>query len=220
AMHDPPLNLVEIIKVQRVEDVNQLILAIDNNNGDSLLIPPGAFPSNRNITIASFIYRNLSNILTNNGSSIITPVISTTTNCNDNCNISQPVMISFNTTNNNNNNKNINRSLFSCVYWEFILNEGSLPSGYWSTEGCTTAYNNNIMNCYCNHLTHFAILLSPGVTLPTDSVHVQILNILGINQTKYKLICTLISIGLQYMFLVTFMWMLMEGVVLYISLIK
>ncbi|XP_019854997.1 PREDICTED: adhesion G protein-coupled receptor L3-like [Amphimedon queenslandica] len=258
-----------IIKVQRVEDVNQLILAIDNNNGDSLLIPPGAFPSNRNITIASFIYRNLSNILTNNGSSIITPVISTTTNCNDNCNISQPVMISFNTTNNNNNNKNINRSLFSCVYWEFILNEGSLPSGYWSTEGCTTAYNNNIMNCYCNHLTHFAILLSPGVTLPTDSVHVQILNILGnilvpmslmcilivivtytctrslwnirsyihvmlcinlfvsqllfligINQTKYKLICTLISIGLQYMFLVTFMWMLMEGVVLYISLIK
>ena len=32
--------------------------------------------------------------------------------------------------------------------------------------------------------------------------------------------CSGIAVVLQYMFLVTFMWMLMEGVVLYVALVK
>ena len=39
----------------------------------------------------------------------------------------------------------------------------SLPTGDWSTEGCSSKVDNEIVTCSCNHLTHFAILLSPGV---------------------------------------------------------
>ena len=35
-----------------------------------------------------------------------------------------------------------------------------------------------------------------------------------------KVACSVIAVVLQYMFLVTFMWMLMEGVVLYIALVR
>ena len=43
-----------------------------------------------------------------------------------------------------------------------------LPSGRWSSEGCTTmVHNNGSITCQCSHLTHFAILLSPGVVVST-----------------------------------------------------
>ena len=68
----------------------------------------------------------------------------------------------------------------------------------------------------------------------------QLTFLIGIDQTRYKVckililahfaplspslslqsLCITISIILQYMFLVTFMWMLMEGVVLYVTLVK
>lgn len=34
------------------------------------------------------------------------------------------------------------------------------------------------------------------------------------------MVCSIISVILEYMLLVTFMWMLMEGVVLYVALVK
>ena len=40
--------------------------------------------------------------------------------------------------------------------------EDSLPTGRWNTSGCYYEISdNNIVTCRCNHLTHFAILLSP-----------------------------------------------------------
>ena len=38
--------------------------------------------------------------------------------------------------------------------------------------------------------------------------------------TSFQIVCSAIAILLQYLFLVTFMWMLMEGVVLYVTLVK
>ena len=41
--------------------------------------------------------------------------------------------------------------------------EDSLSTGRWNTSGCYYEISdNNIVTCRCNHLTHFAILLSPG----------------------------------------------------------
>ena len=35
---------------------------------------------------------------------------------------------------------------------------------FWKSDGCTTIkFTNGSVMCSCNHLTHFAILLSPGV---------------------------------------------------------
>ena len=35
-----------------------------------------------------------------------------------------------------------------------------LYPGRWSEEGCETSFNSTMTVCKCNHLTHFAILLS------------------------------------------------------------
>lgn len=35
-----------------------------------------------------------------------------------------------------------------------------------------------------------------------------------------KVVCSVIAVALQYIFLTSFMWMLMEGVVLYVVLVK
>ena len=72
----------------------------------------------------------------------------------------------------------------SCVFWNFELyvldkiiiytcycicfvssdDDATLPTGQWNTSGCTiTRQDSESVSCQCDHLTHFAILLSPGV---------------------------------------------------------
>lgn len=41
-----------------------------------------------------------------------------------------------------------------CVYWDYTGRGGR---GDWSSVGCDTVRNEQIMTCLCNHLTHFAI---------------------------------------------------------------
>ena len=43
-------------------------------------------------------------------------------------------------------------------------NDNTLPTGGdWRIDGCQLiGINRSIATCICNHLTHFAILLSPG----------------------------------------------------------
>ncbi|XP_065911955.1 adhesion G protein-coupled receptor L3-like isoform X2 [Dysidea avara] len=48
----------------------------------------------------------------------------------------------------------------------------------------------------------------------------QLMFVLGIDKTSGDIACATIAILLHYFFLTTFMWMLMEGVVLYIVLVK
>ena len=50
--------------------------------------------------------------------------------------------------------------------------------------------------------------------------HYKERDIQSISYTNPQAVCTGISVVLQYLFLVTFMWMLMEGVVLYVSLVR
>ena len=45
-------------------------------------------------------------------------------------------------------------------------------AGQWSTDGCETSFTSNSTVCRCNHLTHFAILLSAQ---PLDLSQPQIL---------------------------------------------
>ena len=45
-----------------------------------------------------------------------------------------------------------------------IRSDIRLPSGEWNTNGCgLISQEGSTVTCQCNHLTHFAILLSPGV---------------------------------------------------------
>ena len=50
-------------------------------------------------------------------------------------------------------------------------NSSALPSGNWATEGCNVfSVRQNSVTCQCNHLTHFAILLSPRSASPTTVI--------------------------------------------------
>ncbi|XP_062252001.1 adhesion G protein-coupled receptor L4 [Platichthys flesus] len=48
----------------------------------------------------------------------------------------------------------------SCAFWEY---EPDSLQGRWATRGCKTVHvDSNATSCSCNHLTHFAILMSSG----------------------------------------------------------
>ncbi|XP_068447888.1 adhesion G protein-coupled receptor L4 [Clinocottus analis] len=48
----------------------------------------------------------------------------------------------------------------TCAFWEY---EPDSLRGHWATHGCKTVHvNSNATSCSCNHLTHFAILMSSG----------------------------------------------------------
>ncbi|XP_044057061.1 adhesion G protein-coupled receptor L4 [Siniperca chuatsi] len=47
-----------------------------------------------------------------------------------------------------------------CAFWEY---KPDSLQGRWATHGCKTVHvNSNATTCSCNHLTHFAILMSSG----------------------------------------------------------
>ncbi|XP_077572925.1 adhesion G protein-coupled receptor L4 [Stigmatopora nigra] len=47
-----------------------------------------------------------------------------------------------------------------CAFWEYTTDT---LQGHWSTQGCKTIHvDTNTTTCTCNHLTHFAILMSSG----------------------------------------------------------
>ena len=55
----------------------------------------------------------------------------------------------------------LRQGIFRFQFYTCSQSQGSiLFAGEWSTEGCNTTFTSNSTICHCNHLTHFAILLS------------------------------------------------------------
>eukprot|EP00058_Branchiostoma_floridae_P027786 XP_002613277.1 hypothetical protein BRAFLDRAFT_68242 [Branchiostoma floridae] len=80
-----------------------------------------------------------------------------------------------------------------CVFW-------NVSTGNWSEEGCALKKRNRThTTCECNHLTSFAIL---------------------VDTTGQQVVCDVIAIILHYLFLAVFTWMCVEGVELYVLLVK
>ena len=64
-----------------------------------------------------------------------------------------------------------------CVFLEFLTESSTdnsiLSAGQWSERGCNRSEslsNTSVTVCECNHLTHFAILLSAAPLNLTDAV--------------------------------------------------
>uniref|UniRef100_A0A1A8LEX6 G protein-coupled receptor 97 n=3 Tax=Nothobranchius pienaari TaxID=704102 RepID=A0A1A8LEX6_9TELE len=51
----------------------------------------------------------------------------------------------------------------TCVFWQ--ESENQTGAGYWSTDGCHTDLSRDQFNCSCNHLSFFAVLVNPDLTL-------------------------------------------------------
>ncbi|XP_062869093.1 adhesion G protein-coupled receptor G3 [Trichomycterus rosablanca] len=49
-----------------------------------------------------------------------------------------------------------------CVFWKLPNDNAKDSQGKWSSEGCSTSKNDTHFVCSCNHLSFFAVLISPG----------------------------------------------------------
>ncbi|ELW68057.1 EGF, latrophilin seven transmembrane domain-containing protein 1 [Tupaia chinensis] len=83
-----------------------------------------------------------------------------------------------------------------CAFWKY---SPDTMNGSWSSEGCEMTHSNEThTSCRCNHLTHFAILMSSGPSI---------------------LFCSIIAGLLHYFFLAAFAWMCIEGIHLYLIVV-
>ncbi|CAF1028752.1 unnamed protein product [Adineta steineri] len=92
--------------------------------------------------------------------------------------------------------KDIQTRNISCVYWSFDKNNGS----WIEDNGCHFAgYKNDYAQCYCNHLTHFALLMLPESeqTLEplsyVESFILTTVTYIGIGLSIFGLVITLIT---------------------------
>ena len=70
-----------------------------------------------------------------------------------------------------------NTSEIQCVFLDFLIESSTdnsiLSAGQWSERGCSKSENpsnTSVTVCECDHLTHFAILLSAAPLNLTDAV--------------------------------------------------
>ena len=79
-----------------------------------------------------------------------------------------------------------------------------LSVGEWSTRGCSrnaTASNDSVTVCECNHLTHFAILLSADpVPLPAPiTLSLKVIGYVGVGVSLVAMTLTVLTfIALKY----------------------
>uniref|UniRef100_A0A1X7TGE0 GAIN-B domain-containing protein n=1 Tax=Amphimedon queenslandica TaxID=400682 RepID=A0A1X7TGE0_AMPQE len=167
------------LNVKQIQDFpDEEATAIDYN-GNTLTLANVIFTA-LPATVASFVYEDLSVLSPTNDDELISPVISSTVRCNGTCNtndLDRKVTITFNLSD---VQQSLNGKNVSCVFWKFnTISNDSLPTGYWDKEGCTSVLTSeSSVTCKCNHLTHFAILLSPRSEEPSP-VHTKILTIAG-----------------------------------------
>jgi hypothetical protein len=241
-------------------------VGVIDNGPFSLSLPSQVFNgpnSETTVYASSFLFANVSGLLDNslpsnqdNDYALLGPVLSSFVHSNgrllERRSLKSPVKITF---------------PFStgdapiCVFWNFTLTA-------WDTRGCESELNGETITCFCNHLTHFAVLLSPGDATSDEGVRLslQVIGIVGVTVSVIFLLitiftfiafrslwslrnyihiqlcvclviaqlvfvigveprgnedaCSAVAILLHYFWLVCFMWMLMEGAVLYVALVK
>ncbi|OXB79475.1 UNVERIFIED_CONTAM: hypothetical protein H355_008370 [Colinus virginianus] len=90
-------------------------------------------------------------------------------------------------------NKNMGNAAVHCVFWDFLKNNGL---GGWNTTGCETEYTDmNYTICFCNHLTHFGVLLdlSRAEIDPTNDRVLTLISYAGCGASSLFLGITLVT---------------------------
>jgi hypothetical protein len=256
---------IEVLNINEVE--KDFITGISGPEDEMIEIQAAVLMKyNFSVTVGSYYFRNVSGLLPGSienisNSELVSSVLSSALWCEDHpCdpidNTSELVRISLH------HRPMTDSEEPRCVF----LN---LKTNRWSEVGCTVSNESNstLTICSCNHLTHFAVMLSPknsvnkqdaynmrligyvGTSISLtclliivfifstfkslwsmrNYIHVnlsislfvaQLLFVVGVDKTQNQIACQTIAVVLHYAFLVTFMWMLMEGVVLYVALVR
>ncbi|XP_071669665.1 adhesion G-protein coupled receptor G4 [Patagioenas fasciata] len=86
-------------------------------------------------------------------------------------NLKEPVTITL-----HHRDQNMGNAAVHCVFWDFQKNDGL---GGWNTSGCEIEYTDmNYTICFCNHLTHFGVLLDLSRT-EVDAPHDRVLTLIS-----------------------------------------
>nr|XP_033794796.1 adhesion G-protein coupled receptor F3 [Geotrypetes seraphini] len=83
--------------------------------------------------------------------------------------------------------------IFICAFWNSTLEK-------WSSDGCTTHIANGVTNCFCTHLTSFAVLMTGSVS-SVESVHTAILNHITNTGLTISIVSLVVCISLQVVLL-------------------
>ncbi|XP_060560004.1 adhesion G-protein coupled receptor D1-like [Ruditapes philippinarum] len=141
------------------------------------------------------MYRDLSKILPNNRNNtnnnaedtddvINAPILSLTISPRVSDKLDPPLQLNF-----THDMTNFSNPL--CSYWEFP--NGNTGQGFWSSDGCIVkSTNTNYTICLCDHLTNFAVLMSPFLEADAAFKALRIISITGIGISIACLTVTLI----------------------------
>ncbi|KAJ3598955.1 hypothetical protein NHX12_032918, partial [Muraenolepis orangiensis] len=128
----------------------------------------------------------------------------------------------------------VDADVTNCAFWEYDL--GTLQ-GHWATHGCERVLvNSSATTCSCDHLTHFAILMSSGrsnlvahsniltritheIQSTRTTIHKNLCCSLFMAEFIFLLFCSVIAGLLHYFFLAAFAWMCIEGIHLYLIVV-
>uniref|UniRef100_A0A8I5RA18 Adhesion G protein-coupled receptor L4 n=1 Tax=Papio anubis TaxID=9555 RepID=A0A8I5RA18_PAPAN len=180
-----------------------------NVDGDYINIFPkrkAAYNSNGNVAVAFLYYKSIGPLLSSSDNFLLKPqnydnseeeerVISSVISVSMSSNppmLYELEKITFTLS----HRKITDRYKSLCAFWNY---SPDTMNGTWSSEGCELTYSNEThTSCRCNHMTHFAILMSSGPSI---------------------LFCSIIAGLLHYFFLAAFAWMCIEGIHLYLIVV-
>ncbi|KAI3377619.1 hypothetical protein L3Q82_008775, partial [Scortum barcoo] len=98
-------------------------------------------------------------------------------------NLSEPIILTFK------HDKQVENG--TCVFWQESDVEDS-QTGHWSTDGCATSHNGTEFICSCNHLSFFAVLVNPVVSV--DKSNAVTLSYITYAGSALSVIFTIISL--------------------------
>ncbi|XP_048240604.1 serine-rich adhesin for platelets-like isoform X5 [Haliotis rufescens] len=159
--------------------------------GDSLRLPKENFRTSEKITYVAAYYRTMTEFLPPNNSSggvandknVNSRILALAVEIDgdDFSDLNMNVSLNFHSI-------ETNYSEPACGYWDF-------DKGSWLTDGCTsTEVNESFTRCDCNHLTNFAILMSPGRTVPEEDLNVlKIISIVGCSLSILGCVVTVLT---------------------------
>ena len=93
--------------------------------------------------------------------------------------------------------------MYVCMYNS--SQDGVLSEGNWSSRGChenPNLSNSSVTVCECDHLTHFAILLSAAPLKVSHEVPLQIIGYVGVSLSLFAMLLTITTfIILRYVYI-------------------
>ncbi|XP_052275320.1 sushi, von Willebrand factor type A, EGF and pentraxin domain-containing protein 1-like [Dreissena polymorpha] len=174
-----------VMHVSRIEKHTPYIQFPEENPGNfkTVYLPKSSLENAS--SFSAVVYKNLSGILSSN----------TVDNTSDAKSVISSEVISVNLDNwQSNPNFNISLTLAyfqtnsgqpKCTFW-------NMSRSAWDTNGCTLAIQgSNSSMCVCNHLTNFAILMSPW-TENVDTTALDVISIVGCSISMLGLIITVV----------------------------